>query len=491
MTRRGVRTIGLLMVVVMVVGGCVRSERSLAVQTEDIEEGATCLTALEERDPGAPPVKLVVWHAINAEAKTTLEELAAEFNRTQDQVEVEVLSQGTAYSEVRRAYINGIAAGSLPGLVHMDLSDLQVLIDTKTLLPAEQCFEAAGIEPEVIPVVLSGMSAQGTYWPSLPTVSTNVLYYNKAHFARAGLDPDDPPGTIDEVTEAAEALKASGIEKPMSLLLSPGFVEYWVGGVGIELLNNDNGREDLATEANFDNPATLRVFRWISDLVARGLATPFSTGGIDQFLAVATQQSSMVIETSTASTTIAALLSGESVDSGGVQVPTEELVTQDLVPAAGKFPGLEEPGEAQIGGGSFFIPATNSAEVQAAAWAFSRFMATEEAQLKWHTQGSYLPIIEGATESEAFQEFWSSGLAGRMLQTATEQLYNVSTDVPRPLVGPRDEYTSIIEGALAQVAFEGAEPADAIAEADAALDEALQRYAEANADQPAPAPPGG
>ncbi len=477
--RRVASVLGPLLVLVLVAAGCVRSERSLAVQTQEVVEGDTCLTPLEEADG---PVELEVWHALNAEAKTTLEELAAQFNAEQDQVEVKVRSQGTSYGEVRRAYIQGIAGGSLPGLAHMDIYDMQVLIDTNTLAPGQQCFDAEGIEPDVIPSVAASLSAEGTYWPTLATVSTNVLYYNQAHFARAGLDPDAPPGTLDEVADAARELKAAGIDKPLSLLLAPGLVEYWVGGVGEQVVNNDNGRDGLATEATFDNPATVEVFEWISMMVSEGLAIPFSTGGIDQFLAVATEQSSMVMETSTASTTIAALLSGEAVDSGGVGVPSADLPTDGLVPAAGPFPGISEPGQAQIGGGAFYMPATNPPEVQAAAWAFSRYMATEASQLQWHTEGSYLPIVEGATDDPAFVEFWDSGLAGTMLRVATTQLEEVDADTPSPLIGPREDYSSIVEAALGKVAFQGSDPGQAVAEAQAALDSALERYADDNAE---------
>ncbi len=487
--RRSTRTLALLAVAVLIAAGCVRSERSLGVQVDALDDGDTCLTPLEERAPDAPPVKLELWHALNAEAKTTLEDLAAQFNAEQDDVEVEVLSQGTTYSEVRQAYIQGIAGGSLPGLVHMDLNDLQVLIDTNTLRPAQECFDAEGIEPDVLPSVRSGLSSEGTYWPTLATVSTNILYYNKAHFARAGLDPEDPPETLDEVLEDSRAIQENaGIATPLSLLLSPGFVEYWDGGAGEPIVNNANGRDGLATEATFDNPATVEVFDWLSTMADEGLVSPFNTGGIDQYLAVASQQASMLIETSTAATTIATLLGGGEVDTGGAATPDVDISAEDIVVGAAPFPGLEEAGQAQIGGGAFFMPASNPPEVQAAAWAFSRYMATEAGQVQWHTQGSYLPIVEGATEDPAFTEFWDSGLAGSLLEVATDQLLAVGPDQPPPLIGPREDYGAIVEAALGQVARDGADPEDAAAEADAALDAALQRYAEDNAD---PAPGGG
>lgn len=473
------RVLVALAAVVLLAGGCVRSERSLGVQTDTgpQEEGDTCLTPLEEADG---PVTLEVWHALNAEAKTTLEELAQDFNASQDQVRVTVRSQGTLYEEVRQAYIQGIAGGRLPGLVHVDANDMQLMIDTNTVAPAQECFDAEGIEPDVIPSVQAAFTREGTYWPTLATVSTNVMYYNQAHFQRAGLDPNDPPETLAEVEEVARTLKAEGgIDKPLSLLLSPGFIEYWAGGVGEQLINEDNGRAGLATEANFDNPATREAFEWIDRMISEGLAQPYSTGGIDQYLAVATEQSSMLFETSTSATTIAAFLSGELVDTGGVAAPAD-IPTDGLVPMAAPYPGLEEPGRAQIGGGAFFMPATNSAEVQAAAWAFSQYMASPEGQLKWHTEGSYLPTVIGATEDPDFLAFWESGLAGRMLKVASDQLQSIDPERPGPLIGPRGDYGSIVEAALGKVAFEGADPDGAVETADRDLTAALLRYVDDN-----------
>ncbi|HYI61489.1 MAG TPA: extracellular solute-binding protein [Acidimicrobiales bacterium] len=477
--RRAVlRLLAALAVLALVAPACVRSERSLAVQGQSgpQKEGEDCLTPLEKADG---PVELEVWHAINAVAKTTLEELADEFNASQDDVRVTVRSQGVTYGEVLQAYIQGVAGGQLPGLLHADVKDLQVLIDTRTLAPAQECFDAEGIEPDVIPAARAALSSEGTYWPALPTVSSNILYYNQSQFAAAGLDPDDPPGTLAEVEEAAEALKASGVDKPLALLLANGFVEYWVGGVGEQMVNHGDGRDGLATEATFDNPATREVLEWVSRMVRRGLAQPHAVGGVDQFLSVATEASSMVIETSTAATTIEAFVGGQSVDTGGIDAP--ELDLEGLTPAAGPFPGLEEPGQAQIGGGAFFIPSTNPPEVQAAAWAFSRFMASEAGQVKWHTKGSYLPVGQGVAELPAIREFWSSGLAGQMLGVASEQLAGVDPERVGPVVGPTTDYASIIEGALSRIAYQGASVDAVIAQADRELDAALERYAEDNA----------
>ena len=56
-----------------------------------------------------------------------------------------------------------------------------------------------------------------------------VLYYNKKAFTAAGLDPEKPPKTLDEVRAAAEKLKANGVSAPLGLKTEPGYFEHWRG----------------------------------------------------------------------------------------------------------------------------------------------------------------------------------------------------------------------------------------------------------------------
>ena len=65
------------------------------------------------------------------------------------------------------------------------------------------------------------------------------------------------------------------------------------------VVNKDNGRDGLADESTFDNPVTHEVYTWIKEMVDEGLLQGHSatTGQINQYLAVAQQNSSMMIET--------------------------------------------------------------------------------------------------------------------------------------------------------------------------------------------------
>ena len=58
-------------------------------------------------------------------------------------------------------------------------------------------------------------------------VSNPILYYDKNAFRAAGLDPEKPPTTLDEVKADAQKIKDAGYETGFGLKLNPWYLEQW------------------------------------------------------------------------------------------------------------------------------------------------------------------------------------------------------------------------------------------------------------------------
>lgn len=483
------RLLALLAVMALVLGACGGGDDGDAdaggsgggsgEEGDGEQAAAGCpVDALDEADG---PVEIEVWQAFTAETKNTFDALVEEFNSSQDRVRVVNQSQGTSYDEVLRKYVAGIPSGELPALAYLEDVSLKEVVDSGTLLPAEACEQEAGFETGQLPVVRDYYTVDGTYWPGYVNVSEPILYYNGTHLRQAGLDPADSPETLDELRAVAEAVKETGVPSPLALILNRWFVESWVSGAGETVVNNDNGRDGTATESTFDNPATREVYEWIAGMAEDGLLQGFSaTGGqINQYLAVAQQNSSMVIESSTASTAIKAVLGGVTYDDAdGITV--EDIDPSVIDVRAGPFPGIEEPSQVRVSGGYFAMTNTGPPEEQAAAWEFMRWMWEAPQQVTWHLQGSYLPTTQVVANDPAVQEFWETDLAGKMLKTSYDQLLQVDTANAAPLIGPYTDYTEAIKTSLDRLVLEGASVDDVIAEADEAIQAALDEYIEAN-----------
>lgn len=485
--RRPVRPAALLTAAILaaVVAACgVRSEDSSS-------PGTTAARSGEDAQPNLPDcpvdaldsadgvVNVELWHGMTAESENNLNALAEAFNASQDKVKVEVRNQGVSYAEVLKKYVSAIPSRQLPAIVYLEDTTLRQMVDSKTLLPAEACEKADGFSTGQLPAVRSYYTADGVYWPGYTNVSEPVLYYNVNHFKRAGLDPDDPPQTLDELADAARALKAAGIKAPLSLVLNSWFVESWINGAGGSVVNKDNGRDGIADESTFDNDVTRQLYTWIKAMADEGLLEGHSAtdGQINQYLAVAQQNSTMLIETSTAATTIKAVLGG----SDDVNIDTGSSDLSAIVPADAAFPGLEKPAQVRVSGGAFFLTNTVPPEQQAAAWEFMKFMWQTENQVAWHLVGSYLPTTQTAANAPEVVSYWADDLAGRLLKVGYDQLLQVDPQRPGPQIGPYVDYAQAIKTSLDRLVLQGASVDSAVTQADAEIQEALTRYVEDNA----------
>ena len=444
-------------------------------------EGDCPVDALDDAEG---PVEITVWHTYVGLTSRTLNKLADRYNASQDRVKVRVENQGAAYEELLRKYRQAIPSGDLPAIGIMEDTNTQFLADSGTIVPAAACAEADDYTEydDFSQGVKDFYSVDGVLQPASFNVSTVLLYYNRDHFARAGLDPDSPPETLDQLAEYSRRIKAAGIvEKPLVMNMQPWFVEFWLTGAHEGLVDNENGRGDGETTAGaFDNEATRRLFGFLESMQDEGLlsAVPGTEGQFDHYFAVGLEQASMTIETSTAVTTINAVLEG-NLDPSELGLDTE-LPPIDIDVDAGPFPGLDGPNQGQLGGGVWYITNTGSAEVQAAAWDFVKYVNRPENQALWHLEGSYLPVRGETAESPEVQKFWSTTRPGKWLKTAYEGLQNVDPSWPGPLIGPYTETRAAVRTALDGLMFSGAGPDKVIADANRTITDAIEQYNDEN-----------
>jgi sn-glycerol 3-phosphate transport system substrate-binding protein len=451
-------------------------------ESGDRGDGPAC--PVDALDDAEGPVEITLWHTYVGLTSRTLDKLADAYNASQDTVTVRVESQGAAYEELFRKYRQGIPSGDLPAIGIMEDTNTQFLADSGTIIPAGACAEADGYTgyDDFAEGVKDFYSVDGVLQPASFNVSTVLLYYNRDHFEQAGLDPDSPPETMEEVAEYARQIKAAGIvDQPLVLNMQPWFTEYWLTGAGEGLVDNENGRGDGETTASaFDNEASHRLFELLQSMQDEGLlnAVPGTEGQFDHYFAIGLEQSSMTVETSTAVTTINAVLEG-NLD------PAELGLDADLPPIdvnvdAGPFPGLDAAGEGQLGGGVWYLTDSGVPEEQAAAWDFVKYVNLPENQALWHLEGSYLPVSQATVELQEVQDFWATTRPGKWLRTAYDGLQAVDPAWPGPLIGPYTETRTAVRDALDALLFGGATPDQAIREADQAITEAVVAYNDEN-----------
>jgi sn-glycerol 3-phosphate transport system substrate-binding protein len=458
--------------------------------TVDLASLPECaVDALESADG---PVELTFWNAQIANQATALAQVVDEYNASQDQVVVNLENPGGSFEEQQRAYNTAIQAGDLPDMALLEDTQTLALADSGTILPATSCLEAGGEQVDLVPTIVDYYSIDGVQYAASAAPQNALLYFNRTHFEDAGLDPDDPPQTLEEMREAAEVIKAAGVaEQPIAYFLAPWIFEFWLTGAGIPFVNNDNGRGGgETTEAVFDVPEVVELLQFFKDLDDDGLLNvfPYREIDLDHYLVMAnpdpTLRASMQVESSGSATSIESFLKGE-LDPSQLSEDERVVVTEDLdltldIDAA-PFPGIDEPGQVQVGGGVLYLMQGGESEEQSAAWDFVEYFNTPEAQATMSLVGGSDPVNTQTAELPEVQETWETTLSGSWLAISYQQMLDgLDPDFPGPLVGPYTEMRTAITNMLDAVLLDGVAPADAAGDAEAEVTAALERYQDQN-----------
>lgn len=429
------------------------------------------------------PVEVVMWETFTGQPLRAMEELVAEYNASQDKVSIRMENQGVGYEEIQRKFNTAISTGNLGGLVVLEDTQTQFMADSGVIVSAQACAEADDYDlGQFNEAVRNFYSVESVLQPATTNLSTGVMYYNRDHLTEAGLDPDSPPATLDELKEASLAIQAAGVtEKPFVMVLQPWFIEHWLTGSGVEIVNNNNGRDALATESTFNNATTIELYTWLAEMNELGLlnAVPGTEGQVDHYFAMALESASITIETSTAISTINAVLEG-TLDPAEVGLDADSLPAIDINVDVAPFPGITAPGEVQAGGGAVYIPNTNPPEVIAGAWDFIKWLNTPEIQAKWMIGATYMAWNTSAAQQQDLIDWETTTRPGGWLTVAVEEIANLDPSFPGPLIGPYTDTREAIRQSLDELLLSGVSPDAAVSKASDAISTALERYEDEN-----------
>ena len=160
-------------------------------------------------DAADGPVELQFWHGMANELEDALQERTDAYNAGQDRVRVELQNQ-TSYEDAIEKYIQ-LGQGNRPELIQLPEYVVQSMAESDTFIPVEACIEASGFDVSpFLPRSLVTYQFEGIQWAMPFNISDPVLYYNKNMFEAAGLDPENPPLTLEELRETAQTLVDSG-----------------------------------------------------------------------------------------------------------------------------------------------------------------------------------------------------------------------------------------------------------------------------------------
>ncbi|OJU81081.1 MAG: hypothetical protein BGO11_09570 [Solirubrobacterales bacterium 70-9] len=172
-----------------------------------------------------------------------------------------------------------------PDIMQMESGALGVLSFNKGLEPLDE-----KITPEMSEQLTEWNTASENYEESGTRFGVPigligyVFYYNKQLFKKAGLPTDFQPKTWAEVKQAAEKLKAAGIE-PFTGGNEEGYQNLWWYSAGLHSENDPQVLEELQNGTlDWTSPAVAKAFQPQIELEEAGLypSNRFSTGAFSE-----------------------------------------------------------------------------------------------------------------------------------------------------------------------------------------------------------------
>lgn len=345
----------------------------------------------KKKEESDGPLHLTFYYPVNVGGDTAniIEGLCTEFNKENPDVVVEPIYTGNYDDTVTK--IQTAIQGGTPPDVFVNLATQRfTMADTGMAMPLDELIASDEDGEEYIKDFLPGFMEDSYVDGKIYSIpfqrSTEIMYYNKDLFKKAGLDPEKPPTTWDEMLEYAKKLTTDDC-KGVGLALNSGSAQWTFTGFCLE--NSKDGRMLMSEDGKkvfFDTPENVEALQFWIDLqkkhkvMAEGIVqwTDLPT----QFLA---QEVAMIYHTTG---NMANINSNAKFEFGTCFMP-----------------GNKQLGAA-TGGGNFFIANGISKERQKAAWKFIRFMTETERAAQWSLDTGYVPTRQSCFDTDVIKNYY-------------------------------------------------------------------------------------
>ncbi|MBN9089838.1 MAG: sn-glycerol-3-phosphate ABC transporter substrate-binding protein UgpB [Reyranella sp.] len=404
----------------------------------------------------AAQTEIQFWHAMGGNLGDTVNELAAGFNASQKEYKVTAVYKGS-YTETLTAAIAAFRAKQAPHIVQVfEVGTANMMAAKGAIYPVYQVMADAKepFDPKAyIGPVYGYYSTTDGKLLSMPfNSSTPVLYWNKELLQKAGLDPNKPPTTWDELGEMAGKVVAAGGKC--------GFTPQWQTWTMIEnygawhdlpFATKANGFGGTDIELKFNDQPRIKHIQRLADWSKdkrfvyggrEGKSDSLFNGGECAF----------------------------RVGSSGSAAGAEKALGKDKV-GIGMMPYdpavRPKPQNSIIGGATLWVLQGKPKAEYAGVAKFMTYLSSTPVQAKWHQDTGYVPITLAAARATEDAGFYKAN-PGRDV-AVKELTLNPPTDNSKGLrIGNFVQIRDVVDEELESV-WSGKK------DAKTALDEAVKR----------------
>ncbi len=413
-----------------------------------VKLGLAAVTAIGIAAPAAAETELTMYYPIAVGGKLTevVDGIVADFEAENPDIKVNAIYSGN-YDDTRVRALSALASGDPAQLAVMFSIDAYDLIEQDLVMAFD---DISGVDKSWLnsfyPALMANGNIEGKTWGIPFQRSTIVAYYNKDLFRSAGLDPEAPPTTWDEIISMGKTLTKDGT---YGLMIPSTGYPYWM----FQALAIQNGKEVMSND---------------------GLTTFFDDGTVidtlDFWKSLSTEHGIMPEGTVEWGTLRQAFLEGKTAmmwHSTGNLTAVKNNASFDF--GVAELPANVRKGS-PTGGGNFYVFKDTSAEERSAALKLIEFMTSPEQAAAWSIATGYMGVSPAAYETEALKnytaEFPPALVARNQLEHAVAEFSTFET--ARVREGLNNAIQAALTGAKSS--------ADALKEAQASAVRLLKDY---------------
>lgn len=387
-----------------------------------------------------------------------------EFEAQNPDIEVEFIH----LDDLRDRYLTLGAAGDLPDVMRSPGGDIQEFINRGMVIPLDSYMESSDFDKNDFPeeTWTAMTDEEGTTFAIPQDANATVLYYDPAAFEEAGLEAPDHDYTLDQMMADAQELTkkddAGNVERY-------GFVMNWDSHNFINFVLANGGNiwsEDLMT-STVDSPEAVEALEYWRDLVVDFQLTP-----------TASDQAQMGADSYFQAGRAAMFIDGTWI------APSIKNAAPDFNFKGTSFPGGDVK-TSRSQSSSFGI--SKDSEDPEAAWKLLKFL-TDKEQLDVYWQSLWVAAparFSSMQDEEAFTNVTGVPEADVPGIDSPEEFQDKAQVVKdiidngwlnQEWVSPyQSYYYSEVDNAIQSVLVDGAEPAEALAEAAENINSSIQQ----------------
>jgi sn-glycerol 3-phosphate transport system substrate-binding protein len=388
--------------------------------------------------------------AVGGPLTQVVDGIVADFMAENPDIKVNAIYAGN-YNDARIKALAALKSGQPAQLSVMFSIDIYELIEQDAIVAFDDIVstdeERAWLD-SFYPTLMQNGRTAGKTWGIPFQRSTIVMYYNKDAFRAAGLDPENPPATWDELVAAGKKLTKADGSQWGAMIPSTGY-PYWMFGA-LTMQNDQVLMNGAGDTTYFDAPATVEALQFWKDLGSKHGVMPEGTIEWGTLRKNFLEGKTAIMWHSTGNLTT--VKKNATFDFGVAMLP------------ANKRRGTP------TGGGNFYIFKKTSPEERTAAMKLIKFMTAPERSAEWSMKTGYMGVSPAAYATSKLQDYVAgfpyAAVARDQLEFATAELSTFETGRVRKALD--DAIQAVLTGSKSA--------AEALGEAQGTADRLLKGY---------------